>query len=132
MAVYPTLRKAIHETYQQYPHKEALAGHCQWGKEEISKRANGALPFPADDPVERIVLMMQNSGDYSYLETLAYKCGRGIHLLSERYGEVLQQLHEETRQQNRRIEQLALMIPITATITSGKPELRSVSGGKGR
>ncbi len=74
-----TLREAIHHTYlnSRRPAKE-LAGELDWAPSELSLRTSlgeNARPFPADDEKERIVIIMRESGDYSYLLTLCEKCG---------------------------------------------------------
>lgn len=120
MAVYPTLRKAIYETYEEYHHKEELGCYCQWPKDEISARCRGSRPFPADDELERVVLLMQKTGNFSYLETLAFKCGRETRLLQDRLPEMIEEIKQTQRALNNKVEQLVLTVPLAATAKVGK------------
>lgn len=120
--IHRTLRDAIHHTYANHPEKKTLAADLDWSPSELSQRTTlGAegRSFPADDALERIIILMRETGDYSYLATLADKCGWELRAKQERMPELLDHLAAETKRLNESI-QLVLSTPWVTQPAKGK------------
>jgi len=120
--VYPTLREAIHHTYSNCPDKKPLAANLDWSPSELSQRTTlGAegRPFPADDPAERLIGLMRETGNFSYLATLAEKCGFEISPKRDRLPELVAALVAEHKRLNDSV-QLILSTPWVTQTKAGK------------
>jgi len=119
--IHRTLREAIHHTYANCPDKKPLAANLDWSPSELSQRTTlgtEGRAFPADDPAERLVVLMRETGDSSYLATLADKCGFELRPKQERLPELVSRLASEAKRLNESI-QLVLATPWVSQ-TKGK------------
>jgi hypothetical protein len=118
--IYSTLREATHETYSACSDKQGLAWDLEWDKAEMSNRttqADGYRPFPADDKKERLVGFMLKTGNFSYLMTLAEKCGYEISPKRDRLPEMLASTGQQVAELIRSFEQMKLMIPLADSVS---------------
>lgn len=112
-SVCPTLREALNRSaYGGGRLAKLLAAELDWSPSEFTMRVtiggDSARHFPANDEAERLPRLMQLTGDYSYLATLADKLGFELKPKPERTAEEVSALRADLQAFGKRIEQLSL------------------------
>lgn len=115
--VFRSIPEAIHHTYADHPDKKTLSADLDYSPSNLSQRTNLAedpqYPFPATD---RLIRLQELTGDFSILLTMADRLGFEVHPKRDHLPEILRGIQETQQELGRKIQQLELTVPISATV----------------